>query len=430
MSMLKNVREGGTPTKEELKAFLDNPPFDVEKIRKDFAYLESESPIIYLDNAATTQRPRQVLDRLMEFYSHENANPLRGNHRLSLLATEAYEKSRKHVQNFINAKSDREIIFTRNTTESLNLVSYVWALNFLKPGDRVLVTRLEHHSNSVNWQFACQRSGAQLDYVDIDDDYCLDMDDLDNKLTEKTKVFAFTGASNVVSTINDIKKLVKKAHEVGAIAIVDAAQYAPHESIDVQDLDCDFLAFSGHKMFAPFGIGVLYGKEELLEKMPPFLYGGEMIEYVYDREATYAKLPYKFEAGTQNVGGAVGLDAALTYIENIGIDNISNYENALAEYCAILLRERGDCQVYRPVKGPRGAAVAFNLNSCHPHDLSSIVDASGLAIRAGHHCTQQLHKSLCLTASCRASFAFYNTIQEVDLLMKALDDVKEIMGIK
>lgn len=429
MSLLNNVGEGGSPSREELERFLDNPPLNLKKIREDFSYLDSEDEIIYLDNAATTQRPNQVIDRLKEFYKHENANPLRGNHKLSLLATEAYEKSRRHVKKFINAASDQEIIFTRNTSESLNLIAYIWALNYLGPGDKVLVTRMEHHSNSVNWQFACKKSGAELEYVGIDDDFCLDMEDLDKKLDKSVKVFAFTAASNVLSSLNDVKTLVKKAHDVGAIAVVDGAQYVPHEKVDVQDLDCDFLAFSGHKMLAPFGVGVLYGKKEILDKMPPFLYGGEMIEYVYDNDSTFAQLPYKFEAGTQNVGGAVGLDAAIEYIEGLGIENISKYENALAEYCANLLRERGDCDVYRPLKGPRGSAVAFNLRGCHPHDLSSIIDASGIAIRAGHHCTQQLHKSLCLNASCRASFAFYNTKEEVHKLMEGLDMVKGILGL-
>lgn len=416
---------------ESIEKILKDPGYDLEKVRSDFSYLKLKDPsIVYLDNAATTQRPDPVIDRVSEFYRYENANPLRGNHKLSLLATQAYEDGREKIQKWINAAHKEEIVFTRNASEALNLVSYIWALNKLEPGDEVLITRMEHHSNCVNWQFACQQSGAKLRYVELDDDYRLDMKDFENKLNDKTKVVAFTAASNVLSTIPDAKAMIKKIHEKGAIAVVDAAQYAPHEKLDVQDMDCDFLAFSGHKMLSPFGIGVLYGKREILEKIPPFLYGGEMIEYVQDRESTFAELPYKFEAGTQNVGGVVGLSASIDYIESIGLDKIERYEKALAEYCAIRLSEIPGVKLYRPSTGSRGAAVAFNLGKVHPHDVSTIVDTKGVAIRSGHHCTQPLHRALGISASCRASVAFYNTKEEVDQLIDALHYTLDVMGLK
>lgn len=414
---------------EEILKILKNPGYDVEKIREDFAYLKDPDPVIYLDNAATTQRPEPVLKRLMDFYRHENANPLRGNHRLGLYATEAYENARKRVADWIHAREAEEIVFTRNATEALNLVSYLLGLNLLKPGDEVLITRLEHHSNSVNWQFACQHSGASLRYVELTDDYQLDMEDVEKKLSEKTKVFAFSGASNVLGTLTPVKELVSMAHAVGALAVVDGAQLAPHQPVDVQDLDCDFFAFSGHKLGAPFGIGALYGKRKLLEKLPPFLYGGEMIEYVEDASSTFAPIPYKFEAGTQNVGGAVGLHAAIDYLEAIGLEKIDRYERALADYCAHQMEKRDDLAIYRPKHHPSGPMVSFNLFGIHPHDVSTILDSQAIAIRSGHHCTQPLHRGLCVTATCRASFAFYNTKEEVDRFLEGLDQVFQIMGL-
>lgn len=422
------IQEVWKKTDAELEKILLDPGFDIEKVRADFPYLDLEPPVIYLDNAATTQRPRAVIDRLSHFYAYENANPLRGNHRLSLLATEAYEKARVHVKEFIHASSEKEILFTRNATESLNLVAYIWALNYLKPGDEILITRMEHHSDTVDWQFAAQRSGAKLVYAELDDDESLDMADFESKLNSNTRVVAFTGASNVLGSILPAEEIIRKAHAVGAIAVMDGAQYVPHEITDVQALDCDFLAFSGHKMLAPFGIGVLYGKKDLLEKMPPFLYGGEMIEYVEDQQSTFAPLPYKFEAGTMNIGDAVGLDAALEYLESIGMEKIAPYEVALAEYCARRMRRRNDVTVYRSEKAPRGAAVAFNIHEIHPHDVSTIMDSAGVAIRSGHHCTQPLHRGLCISASCRASFAFYNTKDEVDRLLDAVTLVRKTMG--
>lgn len=407
---------------------LQNPGFDVEKIRGDFAYLQDEKKIVYLDNAATTQRPNVVVDRVSEFYRHENANPLRGNHLLSLRATEAYEGARAVVQRLLHANEAAEVVFTRNATEALNLVAYSYGLDNLKEGDEVLISRLEHHSNSVPWQYVCQKTGATLVYFELTDDYQLDVTDYESKLSEKTKIVSFSGASNVTAAIPDAKAMIEKAHAVGAIAVVDGAQLVPHETVDVQNLDCDFLVFSGHKMLAPFGIGVLYGKRALLEEMSPFLYGGEMIEYVYDDHATFAELPYKFEAGTQDVGGAVGLAAAIDYLENIGLDNIERYEKALADYTAEKMRALPYIELYHPKAGNRGSAIAFNIQDVHPHDVSTIFDSYGIAIRSGHHCAQQLHRALNQSATCRVSLAFYNTVEEVDYFLEKLGEVRKVMG--
>lgn len=414
---------------EAMRHVLTHPEFDLKAVRRDFPYLDDPHPVVYLDNAATTQRPQQVLDRMAQFYAHENANPLRGNHRLSLYATEAYEKARIAVAERIHADSTSEVIFTRNATESLNLVAYLCALYVLKPGDEVLITRLEHHSNTVNWQFACRQSGATLKYVELGEDYQLDMADFDAKLTDKTKVVAFSAASNVIATLPPVKEMIQKAKRKGAWTVVDGAQYVPHEMVDVRDWDCDFFAFSGHKMGAPFGIGVLYGKRALLEALPPFLYGGEMIEYVNDFDSTYAELPYKFEAGTMNVGDAVGLQAAIEYLDGIGMAHIAAYEKALAAYLAEGLEAKGGIEIYRPRAHEAGTMVAFNIHGAHPHDVSTIMDASDVAIRSGHHCTQPLHRGLCVGSSCRASVAFYNTVEEVDAFLDAVDDVRAVMGL-
>ena len=416
-------------SQEELLSLLKNPGFSLEAVRKDFPYLQEEDPVIYLDSAATTQRPEAVIQALAEYYRHKNANPLRGNHRLSLASTECYEAGRERIREWINAKEHEEIVFTRNATESLNLVAYTWGLSQLKEGDEILISRMEHHSNSVNWQMVCRKTGAKLVYIELNEDFALDMEDFHKKLNPHTKMVSITGASNVLSTVTDLKTIIPAAHELGALVMVDGAQLVPHEKVDVRDMDCDFLAFSGHKMLAPFGIGVLYGKKDLFDRMSPFLRGGEMIEYVYDQESTFAPLPYKFEAGTQNVGGVVGLTAAIDYMDAIGMDKIERYEKALGEYCARELRKREDVVVYHPVHAPRGAAVAFNIKEVHPHDVSTIMDSEGVAIRSGHHCAQQLHRSLGITASCRASFAFYNTKEEVDHFLASITVVRKTMGL-
>lgn len=402
---------------------------DVQKIRLDFPYLEEEPRIIYLDNAATTQRPRQVLDRVMYFYTHENANPLRGNHRLCARATKAYEEARAKVAAFIGAEEKEEIVFTRNATESLNLIAYSYGLNNLKEGDEILISIMEHHSNSVTWQMVAEKTGAVLRYFGLKDDFTVDLEDYKRKLNDKTKVVAFTGASNVLATMPPAKEMIALAKEKGAITVLDGAQLAPHERVNVQDLDCDFFVLSGHKMLAPMGIGVLYGKRELLEAMPPFLRGGEMIEYVKEQSATFAPIPYKFEAGTQNVGGAVGLGAAIDYLEEIGLDEIQKYERELTEYCFEKMQKMDHVTLYHPTGGPTGTSILFNIDGAHPHDVSTILDYYGIAIRSGHHCTQPLHHKLCIQSSCRASFAFYNTKEEIDFFLGKIKEVREVLGL-
>ncbi|NLJ70123.1 MAG: cysteine desulfurase [Clostridiaceae bacterium] len=415
-----------------MKAILEklaNPGFDLEQVRSDFAYLEQDRPIIYLDNAATTQRPNQVIERMAHYYRYENGNPLRGAHCLGAAATEAMLASRIKVAQFIGSKSEREIIFTRNASESLNLIAYAWGLNNLQAGDQILITHMEHHSNFVNWQFVAQKTGAELSFIELTDDYQLDMQDYRNKISERTKIVAFTAASNVLGTMPDAAAIIRIAKEYNALTVVDAAQFVPHVKINVRELDCDFLAFSGHKMLGPMGIGVLYGKAKILEDMTPFLYGGEMIEYVEDYESTFAQLPYKFEAGTQNVGGMVGLAAAIEYLEDIGLEKIAAYETALADYCLAKLEELPYIEIYHPKQGARGPAIAFNVKDAHPHDVATILDYHGVAIRAGHHCTQPLHRYLGLNSTNRASLAFYNTKEEIDLFIEALKDVKDVMQI-
>ncbi|MGI6580623.1 MAG: aminotransferase class V-fold PLP-dependent enzyme [Saccharofermentanales bacterium] len=408
---------------------LANPGFDLEQVRSDFAYLELDGPIIYLDNAATTQRPNQVIERMDNFYRFENGNPLRGAHRLGAAATEAMIASRIKVAQFIGSKSEKEIIFTRNASESLNIIAYTWGLNNLQAGDQILITRMEHHSNFVNWQFVAQKTGAELAFIELTDDYQLDMQDYRDKISERTKIVAFSAASNVLGTIPDAAAIIRIAKEHNALTVVDAAQLVPHTKVNVQKLDCDFLAFSGHKMLGPLGIGVLYGKSEILQAMPPFLYGGEMIEYVEDQRSTFTQLPYKFEAGTQDVGGMVGLAAAIEYLEEIGLDKIAAYETALADYCAAKLEKLPYIEIYHPKQGAKGPAIAFNVKDAHPHDVATILDYHGVAIRAGHHCTQPLHRYLGQNSTNRASLAFYNTKKEIDLFIEALEDVKNIMQL-
>ena len=390
----------------------------IEKIRSDFPYLNEKDmgrKIIYLDNSATSQKPISVIKAVEEYYKFQNANPHRGAHYLTVKSTDAYEGAREKVAKFINAKQSAEVIFTRNTTESLNLIAYSYALENLRKGDEILITILEHHSNFVTWQFVAEKTGAILKIAYLNEDFCLDMDDFKKKLSDKTKIVAFTGASNVTSFMSDVEEIVKLAHEKGAIAIVDAAQLAPHKVVDVQKMDCDFLAISGHKMLSPMGIGILYGKRQILDSMKPFMYGGEMIEYVYESHSTFAELPSKFEAGTVNVGGTVGLGAAIDYINNIGIDNIYKRESELVSYLVKEMNKIPYVDIYYPQKAKnRGAAVAFNVKEVHPHDTASILDSYNIAVRSGHHCT--------------ASLMFYNTKEEIDEFLSHLEDVRRTMG--
>ena len=404
----------------------------IEKIRSDFPYLNEKDmgrKIIYLDNSATSQKPISVIKAVEEYYKFQNANPHRGAHYLTVKSTDAYEGAREKVAKFINAKQSAEVIFTRNTTESLNLIAYSYALENLRKGDEILITILEHHSNFVTWQFVAEKTGAILKIAYLNEDFCLDMDDFKKKLSDKTKIVAFTGASNVTSYMSDVEEIVKLAHEKGAIAIVDAAQLAPHKAVDVQKMDCDFLAISGHKMLSPMGIGILYGKRQILDSMKPFMYGGEMIEYVYESHSTFAELPSKFEAGTVNVGGTVGLGAAIDYINNIGIDNIYKRESELVSYLVTEMNKIPYVDIYYPQKAKnRGAAVAFNVKEVHPHDTASILDSYNIAVRSGHHCTMPLHAYLNINASCRASLMFYNTKEEIDEFLSRLEDVRRTMG--
>ena len=396
--------------------------------RADFPLLDS-SDVIYMDNAATSQRPQVVLDAMNEFYKHHNANPLRGVYKLSVEATEDYENARAKVAKFIGAAGSEEIVFTRNATESLNLVAYSYGLNNIKAGDEIVVSILEHHSNMLPWQMVAKATGAKLVFLECEEDGEITKAEIDSKINEKTKIVACTQISNVLGIPTPIEYIIEKAHSVGAIAIVDGAQSIPHKKIDVRALDADFFAFSGHKLCGPMGIGVLYGKKELLDAMPPFLSGGEMIEYVTRDSATYAELPHKFEAGTVNAEGAVGLAAAIDYIESIGYEKIESIERELSEYAIETLAKNK----YVRILGSKDPAkhsgiINFILEGVHPHDVSTILDSKGIAVRAGHHCAQPLLQHLKINSTTRASLSFYNTKEEIDALSAALSDIRKEMG--
>lgn len=405
---------------------------DVEKIRADFPYLDSEKvgkEVIYLDTGATSQKPAYVIDAVDEYYRYSNANPHRGAHFLSWKATEAYEETREVVKDFIGARKASEIVFTRSTTEALNLLAYSYGLNNLKKDDEILITILDHHANLVPWQMVAKKTGAKLVYAYLNDDYGLDYDDLKSKINEKTKIVSVTGASNVTGELIDSKLITKWAHEVGAISIVDGAQLIPHVKTDVKDIDCDFLTFSGHKMFSPMGIGVLYGKYELLDKLEPFNYGGDMIEYVYEQESTFQEPPIKFEAGTPNVGGVLGLKAAIEYVEKIGMDEIFAYEHELTSYAYDLIKDIPNIKIFYPTNGKAGSVISFTFTDIHPHDIATILDSKGIAVRSGHHCAMPLHGYLGISATARASFSIYNTKEEAEIFAKELKNVRKVMGL-
>ncbi len=405
---------------------------DVEKIRADFPYLDSEKvgkEVIYLDTGATSQKPAYVIDAVDEYYRYSNANPHRGAHFLSWKATEAYEETREVVKDFIGARKSSEIVFTRSTTEALNLLVYSYGLNNLKKDDEILITILDHHANLVPWQMVAKKTGAKLVYAYLNDDYGLDYDDLKSKINEKTKIVSVTGASNVTGELIDSKLITKWAHEVGAISIVDGAQLIPHVKTDVKDIDCDFLAFSGHKMFSPMGIGVLYGKYELLDKLEPFNYGGDMIEYVYEQESTFQEPPIKFEAGTPNVGGVLGLKAAIEYVEKIGMDEIFAYEHELTSYAYDLIKDIPNIKIFYPTNGKAGSVISFTFTDIHPHDIATILDSKGIAVRSGHHCAMPLHGYLGISATARASFSIYNTKEEAEIFARELKNVRKVMGL-
>ncbi len=409
----------------------------VSSIRKDFPYLElslAGKSLIYLDNGATTQKPRQIIEALSDYYAYNNANPHRGAHYLANQATEAYEASRMATARFIHAYRAKEIIFTRNTTEAFNLLAYSLGLSTLKSGDEVVISILEHHANLLPWQFVCQQTGAQLKYIYVNPaDMQLTAEAVERVVTEKTKILSLTACSNVTGTRAAMSELFAIGKKVGAICICDLAQLAPHAKVDIRELGCDFAAFSAHKMYAAMGLGVLWGRYELLAQLRPFLLGGDMIEHVYEQSATFLAPASRFEAGTMNVGAAVTLKRAIEYLEDIGLAEIDAYEQALAEYAISRLKELPDIELYHCATDTknteRGAVVPFNVRDVHPHDVASILDNYGIAIRAGHHCAEPLHQYLGLNATCRASFGFYNTFAEIDQLVEALPQVRKTMGL-
>ncbi|HSL00936.1 MAG TPA: cysteine desulfurase [Rubrobacteraceae bacterium] len=404
--------------------------YDVGEIRHDFPILEREvngEKLVYLDNAATSQKPRPVLDALSRYYELHNANIHRGVHRLAEEATAAYEEAREKVARFLGAPDPTSLIFTRGTTESINLVAYAWGRKYLREGDDVVLTEAEHHSNLVPWQLAAQSTGARLRFIPVRDDGTLDMEEAGRLISAHTKLVGCIHASNVLATINPVEELARMAHEVGALMLVDGAQSAPHLPVNIRSLGCDFFACSGHKMLGPTGVGVLWGKPEILDEMDPFLGGGEMIREVHLDYSTYNDLPFKFEAGTMNIAQAVGLGAAVDYLDDLGMENVRNHERSLGEYAYRRLSEFEGITIYGPEKDRTGL-VSFSLPEVHPHDLSQLLDEKGIAIRSGHHCAQPLMRRLGVAATSRASFYLYNTEDEVDALVVALARAREFFG--
>ena len=417
--------------------------------KRDFPLL-MQNNIAYLDSAATTQKPMQVINAISEYYKNANANPHRGAYKLSLESTKVYDEARKKVAKFINAKSENQIVFTRNATESLNLIAYSYGLNNLGSKDKIVLSIMEHHSNLVPWQYVSRKTGSTLEYMYINKIGEITDEEIDSKIVEGTKIVGITHVSNVLGTINPIEKIIKKAHSVGSISIVDASQSVPHMKIDVQKLDADFLVFSGHKMLAPLGIGVLYAKSELLEKMKPFLFGGDMIEYVYEQNATFAEVPTKYEAGTQNVEGAVGLSAAIDYLNNIGMDKVQTIEKELTKYALEELQKLAFVTIYgsggtentetfsdsnnvrsagwNNIENKQVGVISFNVNGVHPHDVASVLDSENVCIRSGNHCAQPLLRYMGLESTCRVSFYIYNTKEDVDRLIDALYKTKKLFA--
>lgn len=406
---------------------------EAQEFLKDFPLLNREisgQKIAYLDNGATTQKPEPVIKAICGYYGGCNANPHRGAYALSVKATDIYEEARVRTANFINAKRPQEIVFTKNATEALNLIAYSYGLNNIGAGDEIVISISEHHSNLVPWQHVAKAKGATLKYIYLEADGNLSAEDIENKITERTKLVAVTQVSNVLGLKNDVAAIVKKAHSVGAVCVVDGSQSVAHMAVDVQALGADFFAFSGHKMLSPMGIGMLYGKYELLDAMPPFLMGGDMIEYVQEQDTTWAELPAKFEAGTQNVGGAAGLTAAIDYLEKITFDRIEAIEKDLVDYALPKLRELPYIELYGcdSTRDNKTGIITFNVKDVHPHDVATILDSYGVNVRAGHHCAQPLHRYLGQNASCRASFYLYNTREDIDRWIEALKKVRGVLG--
>jgi cysteine desulfurase/selenocysteine lyase len=404
--------------------------FDVARIRADFPILHQEvrgRPLVYLDSAATTQKPQAVIDALVRYYTHDNANVHRGVHALSERSTAAYEGARERIRRFINARDTKEIIFVRGCTEAVNLVAQTFGRGKLGPGDEVLITAMEHHSNIVPWQMVCQQTGATLKMVPVDEHGDLRMDQLDALLTERTKLLSVTHVSNALGTVNPVKEIIRRAHAKGVPVLVDGAQALQHFRVDVQDLDCDFYALSGHKAFGPTGIGVLYGKAAMLESLPPWQGGGDMILTVTMEKTVYNRLPYRFEAGTPDISGAVGLAAALDYIESVGLDAIAAHDRDLLEYGAQALQSVPGLKLFGRAR-ERSGVLSFIMEDVHAHDVGTILDREGVAIRAGHHCAQPLLSCFGVAATVRASLAMYNTREDIDALVRGLHKVREMFA--
>ncbi len=404
--------------------------FPVEKIRADFpilAELIRNKPLVYLDNAATCQKPQAVIDSIVQLYSHDYANVHRGVHTLSVRSTDKFEAARTKVKNFINAAGDKEIIFVRGATEAINLIAQTYGKTHIKAGDEILITAMEHHSNIVPWQMLCEQTGAILKVAPINRQGELIYDEFERLISAKTKLVSVVHMSNALGTINPVKKIIAAAHAQGIPVLLDGAQAIPHMTVDVQDLDCDFYVFSGHKLYAPSGIGVLYGKQALLEAMPPYQGGGDMIRKVTFEETEYNVLPYKFEAGTPNIADVVGLGAAIDYLNAIGLDNIAAYEAELLDYATAKAQQIKGLKIIGEAEH-KGAILSFTLDRIHPHDIGTMLDSLGIAIRAGHHCAMPVMDFFEVPATARASFAMYNTKQEIDVLMKGIESLIEVFG--
>jgi len=400
---------------------------DVEKIRHDFPVLDQQingNPLVYFDNGATTQKPKSVINAISNYYTNDNANVHRGIHQLSDRATQGFEDARKKVAKFIGAQSERQIIFTRGTTESINLVAAAWGRKFVSAGDEIILSEMEHHSNIIPWQLLAEEKGAVLKYIPITNEGALDFKHFEPILSNRTKLIAITHMSNVFGTINPIKKIISMAHDRGIPVLLDAAQSVPHLPIDVEYLDCDFLAFSGHKMLGPTGIGVLYAKVQRLENMDPYQGGGEMISSVWHDKSTWNEIPHKFEAGTPNIAGAIGLAAAIDYLEALDMTNVALYEQELTTYALEKMLQIPRMTIYGNTP-ERGGAVSFNIGNVHPHDLAHFLDQQGIAVRAGHHCAQLIMRKFDIAATTRASFYFYNTFQEIDYFVEQLVEAQK-----
>ena len=399
--------------------------FDIDKIRNDFPIFKNNPDLVFLDNASTTQKPQIVINTISYFYENYNANTHRGIYQIAELATSKYEDSRKNVADFIGAKDSRSIVFTKGTTESINLVANSWGNENLSSGDEVLITEMEHHSNIVPWQLICEQKDAKLRYIPINEDGTLDISNLEDYITKKTKIVCLIHQSNVFGTINPVEKIVQFAHDMGALVLVDGAQSAAHSEVDVDRLGCDFFTFSGHKMLGPTGVGVLFAKPDILDKMPPFLGGGQMIQKVDLDRSTWNEIPFKFEAGTPNIAQVIGLSAAIDYLQVLDLKIIEQYEKELLSYAEQKLKDIPELTIYGNSK-KKGPVISFNLKNIHPHDVAHLLDTFGIAIRAGHHCAQPIMKKLNVAATNRASFYFYNTFEEIDKLADSLTKVVSI----